>query len=299
MWKRAYYTAVWRTMIVRFVFIAAIVTSSAVTAQVVKENDAELDRIDVIEHLGDTIPMDLTFTADNGARVRLVEFFRDDKPVLLTLGYYECPMLCNLVFNGLSDAVKKLDWEPGEDFRMLTVGIDPEEGYELAHSKKMNYLKSLEKDLPESAWMFMAGSDQEARQLADAVGFQYFYDEERDEYAHPAVVVLLSPEGKITRYLYGVDFERQDLRLGLLEASEGKIGNTFDRIILYCFHYDPDADGYSVAAGNVMRLGGALALIVLSTFVGLLWYGERRKKRKRAQRDQSEEPHHGQPSHSA
>ena len=257
-------------------------SARVVKAQVVKESDKDLDRITVEEHLGDKIPLDLVFNDDQGQPVKLGDYFNQGKPVVLTLGYYECPMLCNLVFNGLSEAVKQIDWVPGTDFQMVTVSINPEETPQLAFAKKENYLKSLGKPVPETGWMFLTGAEDQSRALADAVGFRYFYDAERDQYAHPAVAILVAADGTISRYLYGIDFARQDFRLALLEASEGKIGDTIDRIILYCFHYDPDAEGYVVVAGNVMKLGGVVTMLVLGLFIGALWYGERCKKARLA-----------------
>lgn len=284
-----YYIDLSRIIIALFVLFCLRSTGAS---QVVKQNDEKLDRINVDEHLGRKIPMDLVFTSDDGRQVTLGEFFNHGKPVVLTLGYYECPMLCNLVFNGLSSAVSKLDWTPGDEFRMVTVGIDPSETHELAYAKKVNYLNELGKPVEESSWTFMVGEEDQIQKLAEAVGFRYFYDAERDEYAHPAVVMLLAEDGTISRYLYGIDFKRQDLRLGLLEASEGKIGSTVDRILLFCFHYDPDSEGYVVFAGNVMKLGGALAALVLGLFLAVMWYGERRKKRRLAAA-RSSEPVHG------
>lgn len=246
-------------------------------AQAVQEASGDLARIDVEEHLGEQIPLDLVFTDDLGNEVTLGSYFNRGKPILLSLGYYECPMLCNLVFNGLSDGVRQLDWTPGEEFQMITVGIDPEETVALAHAKKVNYLNDLDTLTGESGWVFHVGSEDQVQALADAVGFKYFYDADRDEYAHPAVAFVLAEDGTISRYLYGIEFKKQDLRLSLLEASEGKIGDTFDRLILYCFHYDPDAGGYVVFAGNVMKLGGLLVLAALVILIVVLRLKERRR----------------------
>lgn len=247
-------------------------------AQVVRESVPELQAIDVEEHLGETVPFDLVFTDDRGGEVQFGQYFGQGKPVVLILGYYECPMLCNLVFNGVVEAIKDGDLNIADDYQIVTVSINPLETYQLAAAKKKNYVQSLGKPEAEWGWSFLVGADSESRRLAEAVGFDYYWDEKRAQYAHPAVVMMLSEEGTITRYLYGIQFEPRDFRLALLEASEGKIGSTIDKLILYCYHYDPDSDGYVVVAGNVMRLGGAATLVILAGFIGLLWYRERRRR---------------------
>ena len=267
-------------MIYRSKWVLFIVLSLAVSAagQAVLETTDDLRRIDVDEHLGDTLPTGLTFFNEAGEEVALGSFLEPGKPLVLVLGYYECPMLCNLVFNGLIGGIRHLDWLPGEEYRILTVSIDPAETPELATAKKANYLKELGLDIDPSGWTFVVGRQDQIDKLADAVGFKYFYDEDRDEYAHPAVIFMITDEGVISRYLYGIEFERSDMRLALLEASKGELGDTIDRIILYCFHYDPDSEGYVVVAANVMKVGGALTLLVLGLFVSLLWWGEKRRR---------------------
>lgn len=265
------------------VFLAVAVMVASASAQVTQENNPELNRISVEEHLGDTIPLGLTFTNENGAPVTLGSFFRDGRPVVLVLGYYECPMLCNLVFNGLVDGIRPLSLLPEKDFQIVAVSINPKETPDLAAAKKVNYLKNLGKEIDPSGWEFLVGQQDQIEPLAAAVGFKYFYDEERDQYAHPAVVFVLTPQGVISRYLYGIEFNNNDLKLSLLEASRGQLGSTVDKLILYCFHYDPDAKGYVVVAGNVMKLGGLATMLALGVFVSFLWLGERRKKHRATQ----------------
>jgi protein SCO1/2 len=263
--------------------LSALSIPAGLSAQVVLDSVPELQGIDVVEHLGAYIPLDLEFTDDAGRTVKLSKYFDGEKPVLLILAYYECPMLCNLVLNGVAEAVAKLSWQPGEKFRIVTVSIDPLETYELAAAKKKNYLEKLGMPGADTGWVFLVGEESQSRALADAVGFQYYYVEDKDIYAHAAVVFLLAGDGKITRYLYGIEFPERDLRLGLLEASEGKIGNTIDRILLYCYHYDPDSKGYVVFAQNVMRLGGIVTVLLLVIFLTLLWLRERHRKHLRIQ----------------
>ena len=260
-------------------FIAALgLNQAGLRAQLVQKDDPNLKGIDVIEHTGETIPLDLNFTNSDGKSVVLGDFFWEGKPVLLTLAYYECPMLCTFVLNGLSKGLADLELTPGEDFQVITISIDPKETADLAALKKKNQTGAVGKAFPEDGWVFLVGPGENSRKLADALGFQYYYDEERDEYAHPAVSFVLSDKGMITRYLYGIEFREKDLRLALLEASEGKIGDAFDRILLYCYHYDPDAGGYVIFAGNVMRIGGVITLILLISLLGIFWRREVRKK---------------------
>ena len=256
------------------------VGAPAAVAQVVRDDVPELKGIDVVEHLGDTIPLDLEFTDDHGQPVRLRRYFGQGKPVLLNLAYSNCPMLCTVVLNGVTNGVRELAWRPGSEFQMVTVSIDPRETADVAQARKDRYVASAGTMASEDGWAFLVGEESQSRQLADALGFMYYYDEELQQYAHPAVTFLLTENGVISRYLYGLEYKERDLRLGLLEASEGKIGTTIDRIILYCFHYDPDAKGYVVFAGNIMRLGGVITVVVLALFLGLFWSRERLRHRR-------------------
>lgn len=261
------------------VIVCIILTAGDSRTQTVVANDSDLDRIDIEEHLGDRIPLDLTFTDETGQEIKLGQYFKPDRPVILIMAYYTCPKLCNLVMNGTADAVRELDWMPGDKFTMVTVSIDPTETNLVASAKKKNYLQYIGKDgITDNAWHFLTGEGSQSRALADAIGFDYFYDESRDEYAHPAAIYVLTGDGVISRYLYSIQFDPKQLRLALLEASEGKIGNSIDRIILYCFHYDPDAKGYVLFARNVMTLGGAVTLVLLVLVIGGLWFKEKAKR---------------------
>jgi len=264
-----------------FAIGCAIAFATSLSAQVVlnKEDDPELRKIDIVEHLGSQVLGDLKFTDDHGRPVQLSDYFNHEKPILLTLAYYRCPMLCNLVLNGVANGVKELEWQPGEKFQMVTVSFDVRDSVSVAAAKKKNYLGSIGANVDESGWAFLIGDSLQSKALADMVGFKYFYVPERQEYAHAAVAILLSPEGKIMRYLYGIDFPAQDLKFGLLEASEGRIGTTVEKFILYCFHYDPSAKGYVLFAQNLMKVGGLVTVVVLALVVTLLWRAERRRNR--------------------
>lgn len=264
----------------RLAVLSLLFICSKGSAQMIESNNSDLDRIDIQERLGEKVGQEHLFTNDLGKEVRFGDYLNQGRPIVLMLGYYRCPMLCNLVFNGVADVVNQMEWNPGEKFQILTVSINPEENYELARSKKENYLSSIKREIPETGWDFLVGEEEHSAKLADEIGFKYFYDAETGEYAHAAAVYVLTEEGIISRYLYGIQFNKTDMKLALLEASEGKIGNTIDRLILYCYRYDPDAGGYVLLASNVMKLGGAVALLLLAFLIAMLWWGERLRKRK-------------------
>ncbi|MDH3889756.1 MAG: SCO family protein [candidate division Zixibacteria bacterium] len=266
-----------RNMAVLLPLLLLMVTPCS-RAQIVRDQPVELKAIDVEEHLGEKVPLDLVFTDETGRTAALGEFMQGDKPCLIILGYYRCPMLCNLVFNGLADGLNDLGWPLGDKYTVLSVSIAPDERPELAAAKKENYAQTVTANGFDAGWLFLTGVSEQSGALADAVGFKYYWDESNEQWAHPALVTILAPDGTISRYLYGIQFNERDLRLGLVEASQGKIGSTMDRIILYCFHYDPDAGGYVVFAGNVMKLGGLLTLALLGALLLFLWLRERKRK---------------------
>ncbi len=262
--------------LIRLVLATVWLWGPAISAQLLREDVPELRGIDVSERLGGSVPLNLRFADENGRQVELRDVFVQGKPVVLTLAYYECPMLCTFVLNALSKAVAELDWQPGDEYQMLTVSIDPEETPALAAAKRKVYVDSLNKGDIGDGWRFWVGRQTEITSLAESVGFEYYYDARQDEFAHPAVVFVLTPEGVISRYLYGIDYRSKDLRLSLLEAGEGKIGSLMDRVILFCYHYDPMGKKYTLMAMNVMRLGGLITVTFLGFFLAGLWLRERR-----------------------
>jgi protein SCO1/2 len=262
-----------------FAAAALALAGTPAAAQVVQERPKQLEGIDVEEHLGAQVPLDLAFVSGDGQAVTLGDYFNAKRPVILILGYYTCPMLCNLVANGVSDAVRGIAWTPGREYQIVTVSIDPRDTDAVAKAKRDNYRAALEKPgMAPEGWDFLTGTEASSRALADAVGFRYYFDAANDQYAHPAVITLLDPSGKITRYLYGIEFKERDVRMALIEAADGKLGSTIDRIILSCYHYDPAAEGYVLFAGGLMRLGGLVSVIVLAGFLSILWIRERRRR---------------------
>lgn len=254
--------------------LALLIIGACLTTSAHAQPDRErLDRIDVVEHLGETIDTSLTFTRQDGETVQLSEYFNDDIPVILTLNYFECPMLCSLQLNGLIAALKELSWQPGRNYRIVTISIDPEEDADLAAAKRETYLEDLGMG-PNVEWDFLVGTEENIEAIAEDVGFLYEYVPDLDEYAHAAVLYLLSPSAKITRYLYGLEYRAFDLRMGILEAGEGQVGSTVDKVILSCFHYDASRNSYAPFAFGVVRIGGVLTLIFLVSVLGFMWLRE-------------------------
>lgn len=258
--------------------LLACLPAAPTAAQKADEKVAELEGVEVIEHLGTRLPLDLAFRDEDGRAVKLGDYF-GEKPVLLTLNYYRCPMLCTLQLNGLVDALKRMEWTPGKEFRIVTVSIDPKETPELARVKKQNYMNDYGRAGAAPGWAFLTGRQENIAALADTVGFKYRYDKATDQYAHAAAVFVCMPDGRVARYLYGVLYDPQTLRLSLVEASEGKTATTMDRILLWCFHYDATKGKYAPAAMRIMQAGGSLTAIVLGVVLAGLWRRETRRRR--------------------
>ncbi len=231
----------------------------------------QLEDVDVVERLDEQVPLDATFTDQAGRPVTLGELLGGDRPVILTLGYYRCPMLCNLVLNGLIESMRELSWTAGDEFRVVTVSINPEDTPGLAANKRQAYLAAYGRRPADEGWHFLTGRPASIRALADAVGFRYKALPDGREFAHPAVVMLLTPDGRVSRYLYGVKYDPATLRLSLVEASDGRIGTTIDRVLLFCFHYDAVAGAYAPAAMNLMRAAAAVTVVALGLLLALLW----------------------------
>jgi len=240
----------------------------------------ELEGVGVVEHLDILVPQKLAFKDSEGNDVLLGDYFTGERPIVLTLNYSNCPMLCHLQLDGMVDGLKAVKWVLGEDYDIVTVSIDPLETPERAALTKKKYIKRYGR--PESApgWHFLVGSEANIKALADAVGFGYKYNEERDEYVHAAAAMILTPTGHLSRYLYGVIYDPQNFKFALLEASEGKVGSTLDQVIMYCFHYDAEAGRYAPAAMRLMRFGGLVFVVVLGAVFGTYWRRDVRRKKQ-------------------
>jgi protein SCO1 len=232
--------------------------------------------VDVVERLGESAALEARFTDDAGREAPFSEWLGGDKPVLLTLVFYRCKMLCNLVVNDQVRAMKELKLELGKDYRVLTVSIDPKDTPAESLSRRRRYLQGMGK--PETAdWRFLTGTEENIRALADSVGFKYTYDESTKQYAHPAVVQVLTPAGKVSRYLYGTSFKTQDVGLALVEARSNKVGLSLERIILSCFKYDAATRRYGFYIFGFLRTGALLVFAALSTMLVVLWRRELKK----------------------
>jgi protein SCO1/2 len=237
-----------------------------------------LSKIGIDQRLNAQVPLDLPFVEESGREVRLGEFF-GKRPVILALVYYECPMLCTQVLNGLVSALGTLTFDVGREFDVVAVSINPREGPGLASQKKSAYLERYGRPNTAAGWHFLTGREENIQRLAEVVGFRYAYDAEIGQYAHGAGVEVLTPRGVVSRYFYGIEYSPRDLRLGVIEASEERIGTPVDDVLLLCFHYDPATGKYGAAALGLVRIGAVLTLVAFLTFLVVSLRRERRNER--------------------
>jgi protein SCO1/2 len=231
------------------------------------------------QKLNEQVPLDLPFRDEAGSSVTLADYCRD-KPVILVLAYFRCPMLCDQVLNGLVRAMLDLPFDAGKEFNVVTVSFDPRETPEMATDKKKTLLERYGRPGAAAGWHFLTGAETSIRGLTDAVGFHYTYDSTNDQFAHAAGIVVLTPTGKISRYFHDIRYSPRDLRLGLVEASANLIGSFSDQVLLYCFHYNPLEGRYGPAVMNLVRLGGVLTLLAVATLFIVLWRRERRGRQE-------------------
>jgi len=239
---------------------------------------AALRDVGLDQRLGERVPLDLTFRDESGAPVVLGSLFRG-RPVVLNLVYYKCPMLCTLVLNGLLSAMKALPFDVGREFDVITVSFDPRDTPEMAAQKKAAYLEQYRRPGAAEGWHFLTGDAASIERLAGAVGFRYRYDPERQEFAHAAGIEVLTPQGVLARYFFGVEFSPRDLKFGLMEAADNRIGSPIDQLLLFCYHYDPSTGRYGAIVLEGIRAGGVLTLLALGGFI--VWA----LRRERAGRD--------------
>ncbi|HEX8843644.1 MAG TPA: SCO family protein [Pyrinomonadaceae bacterium] len=234
-----------------------------------------LQEVRIEQRLNEQLPLDLKFKDETGRTVELRDYFNGPKPVVLSLVFYKCPMLCNQILTGLMAALRAQNFTAGREFEVITASFDPRETPEDAAEKKRDYLARYNRPGAEKGWHFLTGDAESIRRLTDAVGFRYHYDEKTNQFAHASGIMVLTPGGKLSRYFYGVEYNPRDLRLGLVEASDGKIGSVVDQLLLYCYHYDPATGRYGPVVMNFMRLGSIVTIVGL---VGLVLILRRRKK---------------------
>jgi protein SCO1/2 len=234
-----------------------------------------LTKVKIEQRLNEQLPLDAVFKDEAGATVRFGEYF-GKRPVLLVFAYFECPMLCTLVLNGVVRVLNGVTLTPGKDFEVVVVSFDPTETPALAAKKKAVYLAEYAHPGTESGWHFLTGEEPEIKRLTDAAGFAYAYDPESKEYAHASAIYVATPQGKLARYFFGIEFPARDVKLALVEASSGKIGSLVDQLLLFCFHFDPTAGKYSLMILRLVRIAGVLTILAMG--IGIILMKRRERK---------------------
>lgn len=264
--------------------LALVVLAATRRADADTELPKELVGIDIQDRPGATVPRDVRLTASDGRAVVLGDYFDDRRPVILILAYYACPMLCSLVMNGMLTGMKSVRPSVGTDYRLLVVSFDPRDTSDIARAKRAAYANAYGRPTDATSFELFTGEPAEVRRLADAVGFGFRWDAATEQFAHAAGAFVATPRGRLSRTLYGVTFPPKDLELSLVEASDGKIGGALSRVLLFCFHYDPNARGYVLASMRIMKASGLVTVAVLAAWLLHLWRSERRRTaRKRAE----------------
>lgn len=245
--------------------------------------DSLAQNLTILQNLDGQVDLGLQFTDESGRQVGLGQYFGGEKPVVLMMVYYGCPMLCGQVMNGTVEALKQISLEVGSDYDIVSVSIDPREDHELAAKKKTPFVRLFNREGAEKGWHFLTADSASSAKLAAQVGFKYYYDSRLQQYAHSAGIMVLTPEGKISSYYFGITYDPQDLRLGLVDASDGKIGTLADKAKLaFCYQYDPTTGSYGVAIYKAIRIIGGLMIF---TLVGFIFISVRRDKKKKGAAD--------------
>lgn len=246
------------------------------------QKPAILTNVGIDQHLNAQIPLDLNFVDENGQPVQLRQYF-GQKPVIITMVYFQCPMLCSQVLSGLTFTLNGMsNFNVGQEFNVLTVSFDPRDTPQAARENKERYLKRYRRSGSDQGWHFLTGKKDQIDTLAQALGFRYVWDQENQQFAHGSGIMLITPEGHIAQYYYGIEYDPRNVRLGLVEASKGKIGTIVDQILLYCYHYDPRQGKYGAAVFNILRASALATVLVLGGFMLLMFRRERRGQTTRA-----------------
>jgi protein SCO1/2 len=261
-------------VIIAAIALVCVMSHGTAQAQIRPPNPYSDIRID--QKLGDQVPLDLEFLDENGKAVHLRDYF-GAKPVILTLVYYNCPMLCTEVLRSSLDAFNALKFDMGKEYTVLTVSIDPTETPELSAAKKKMHLEAYKRGADPESWHFLTGKQDAISALADSVGFHYVYDQATKQYAHAAGIMVITPSGKVSRYFMGIDYYAGDLKLALLGAGEGKIGTVTEKLSLLCYHYDPVTGKYGIYIMGILRLLGAGIVIVLVSVMTTAYVRSRRQ----------------------
>jgi protein SCO1 len=243
-----------------------------------------LKGVGIDQRLDSQVPLNLIFKDEAGRSLPLSTYFTSRKPVLFTLVYYRCPMLCSEILSGLEGALKAVALQPGKDFEVVAVSFDPKDTPEIAAAKKENYLRRYNRPDSANGWHFLTGDEANIKALTEAIGFHYNYDAATDQFAHASAIMILTPEGRLSKYFYGVEYSPRDIRLGLVEASENKIGSPVDQILLFCFHYDPASGKYGALTMNSLRVVGAGFVLICGTFLAIALRRESRSHKPNLRR---------------
>lgn len=240
----------------------------------------QLQTVGIDQKLGEQLPLDAEFKDENGDVVKLNSFFNRKKPVILALVYYECPMLCNEVLNGLTGSLKGISFDAGKEFDVVAISFDARENDKpgLTKNKKESYLNRYKRAGAEDGWHFLTGTQSEIDKVTQAVGFKYVFDEKTNQFAHAGGIMIATPEGKLSRYLYGIDYSPKDIKFSLIDSAEYKIGNPAEQLFLYCFHYDPASGKYGLAILRVLRLAAVATIIGIAGLLLLFWRNGKRKE---------------------
>lgn len=271
-------SALGRGVVGAWVMVAVGVAGTSCAAQAVGPTD--VSRSGIRQRLDAQVPLDLAFVDDTGKSVRLSDYFDGKKPVVLNLVYFTCPMLCGEVLNSLLDGLSDVPYDVGTDFTVLTVSFDPRETAALAAEKKRNYLQVYGREGAASGWHFLTGAKASIDPLCEAVGFGYEWDEATDQYAHSAGIMILTPDGRVSRYLLGIEYPGRDIRLALLDASERRIGSAVEQLFLLCYAYDPATGSYTLLVHRLLQFAGLATVLMIGGVVGLLLWFERRQRRR-------------------
>ena len=267
-------------MSVRLVLALLLLPGAAAMAQMGQPANRVFTNVGIDQNLNQQIPLELTFRDEDGQPVTLSSYF-GTKPVVISLVYYRCPMLCTQVLNGMVETFKTIKFTAGKEFDIITVSIDPSETHELAAQKKEQYIEEYGRPEVGKGWHFLTGDQEEITKLAKSVGFRYEYDEKTKQFAHASGIMVATPEGKLARYLYGIEYPAKDLTFSLMEAAQNKIGSPVDKLLLLCYHYDPTTGKYGVLVTNLLRGGGVLMILLVGGFMLINLRRERRLKTAR------------------
>ena len=252
-----------------------LIICAALLLGVETKSDIHLQSIDVENKLGQQVSSDISFIDSYSQRVSLGKYFNQNIPIVLVMAYYQCPMLCSLVLNGMSSALSNSGLVPGKDYSLLTLSIDPSEGPDLSKEKKENYIDTYFADYDYDFWTFGTTTNKEITKITNELGFNYSYDESIGQYAHPAVVYILDQKGVISNQIFGISPTSNDLKLAVLNAQDGSVSSIFDKILLYCYQYNPKAGNYTLLASNVMKIAGAAMVFFMGIFLSFFWAKER------------------------